>query len=355
MGVLDRLGLTRGRFDRLASPVDLGIASPWQEGNLTSVVLPDIFGVDFADKYPLSRSEAMTIPGVVKARNLLVSTISRLPLVALSAGTDQPVDPQPTFLYRTNGPESPEDRLAGTVDDLIFYGRALWLVERGAGDSPTYGPILNAAWLPQNRWTITNGVVLVDELPIAESDYLLFVVPLYAGLLALGSRTIRGARSVEEAWVARAKNPIPLLALQLNDDVELEQDEIDAVAASWTVRHNSSSPSVGVVPKGITPVALGQQQTDLLESARNAMRGDIGAFVNVNAAMLDGTSGVNSLTYSTKDGERSIFYTESLPFWLTPIYSRLSMDDVVPRGQRVRFDTSEFVNAPTATGTPTED
>jgi len=89
--------------------------------------------------------------------------------------------------------------------------------------------------------------------------------------------------------------------------------------------------------------------------ARNAVRTDIGSFLNIRASMLDGTQGVDSLTYTTNSIERNAFYEIDLPFWTAPIESRLSQDDVVPAGQRVRFDKYAEYGAPIDTDIPTED
>lgn len=349
MGLLDRLGLTRQRFDALSGVIDLGIASPWQEGNLSAIVPGDIFGADIAANMPMTRTEAMTIPAVAKLRNLLVSTIMRFPLVALDSKVDTLTLAQPPFLYRTNLGVAPQDRMAWTIDDCLFYGKSLWAVERGAENV-----ILNAAWVPQSRWTVTNGKILIDEQPVDESEILLFNPP-FEGLLALASRTLRGAKSIEDAWVSRAKNPIPLIELKVEEDAELTQEEVDAWVASWAAKHASGKPAVGATPPGVTLIDHGEVDAQLFVEARNAIRADIGAFGNVRASMLDGTTGIDSLTYSTTEGEKNSFYEFDLPLWTIPIEARLSQDDVVPRGQRIRFDMYDAYHLPTPTGTATED
>lgn len=364
MGLMDWFIKARRAGDPLAG-MDLGTTSPWKpSGALSPIVTGDLFPDLPEDRFPLSREEAMKIPGVIKLRNLLVASISPMPLVALKKLASDRVEDQPSFLYRTNALQSPEARTAATVDDLFFYGCSLWITDRGAGDSPKGGPILSAAWVPRNEWKIeqdASGSLVVSVLGVVmkESEYLLFDVPLYDGMLHLASRSMRGARAIEDAWVSRAKNPVPLLALKIiSPDLapELDQDAIDAIAASWTVRKNSTTSTVGVLPYGLDLDAIGMGETSLFESARNAMRGDIGAYAQVNAAMLDSNFGTDSMTYDTKEAEHSIFTALSLPFWTTPITSRLSMDDVVPSTQRVRFDKSELTEATTPpTGIPTED
>ena len=71
--------------------------------------------------------------------------------------------------------------------------------------------------------------------------------------------------------------------------------------------------------------------------------------------MLDGTMGIDSLTYTTTAGEKNSFYEFDLPFWTDPLAARLSLDDVVPRGTRIRFDLYSEYNQPASTGVRVED
>ena len=65
---------------------------------------------------------------------------------------------------------------------------------------------------------------------------------------------------------------------------------------------------------------------------------------------MDASLSTASLTYSTQEGQRNEFADFTLPYWIEPIQQRLSLDDVVPAGQRVRFDLSDlYTNPPTPT------
>jgi phage portal protein BeeE len=71
---------------------------------------------------------------------------------------------------------------------------------------------------------------------------------------------------------------------------------------------------------------------------------------------MDASLSTASLTYSTQEGQRNEFADFTLPYWLEPIQQRLSLDDVVPSGQRVRFDLTDlYTTTPSPTGTITED
>lgn len=352
MGILDRLGLGRSR-DLMRSAHQLGIVSPYAPApELPPFVITDLLDEETVDQLPLSRAEAMSIPAVSKARNLLVSAIAPLPLRALAGKTVLPTEQQPTFLYRTNSHVTPYERMAWTVDDLIFHGYSLWLVRRGA-EAGGRRPILDAEWCPTNQWTITDGHILVDEQEVDDDDIILFNSP-FEGLLNVGARTIKGARDTERAWTGRMRNPIPMVELHMTDD-SMAQEEVKPFVESWSKARRSIDGAIGYTPPGLELRVHGALQHELFTEGRNAIRTDIGSFLNVRAAMLDGTTGVDSLTYTTKDGERNLFYELDLPFWTNPVEARLSMDDVVPRGQRIRFDMSTAVHPPTATGPTVED
>ncbi|MGA1838459.1 phage portal protein [Herbiconiux sp. 11R-BC] len=292
----------------------------------------------------------MSIPAVSKARNLIVSTVCRFPLRALDA--NGPLANQPTWLYRTDTEVTPYERLAAVLDDLIFFGFSLLVVERGAA-----GQITKANWCPMEQWTITDGRVLVDSKAVPEDSYLL-INSAFDGLLNIGNRTLRGARDIENSWVSKVRNPIPLTVLRQESGesiTELEQDEITDLLSQWSVARRDKDGALGFLPAGLQLETHGLTDPALLIEGRNALRTDIGSFLNVPTQMLDGSLSTASLTYSTQEGTRSK-WLDDLQFWLQPIEARLSMDDAVPRGTRVRFDLTEaYAALPNPTAAPEAD
>lgn len=358
MGVLDSLL----RPFSAASSVMLPTTSPYSPTpQLPQMVIADLYSD--ADLYdlPLSREEAMRVPAVARSRNLLVSTIAKFPLRALrrdpATGVDTDVTSDYAWLYRTNNSVSPYERLAWTVDDLIFHGCSVWLLDRGAPAEGGRRPILNAEWCPPRHWRIVNDNgelrLHVDGVAIADERFLLINSP-FEGLLNIAQRTLRGARDIEKAWVGRIRNPIPLIDLHRVDD-DMTDTEVTDMVKAWSAARRNDEGAVASTPASVQLQVHGEIQHELFVEGRNAIRTDIGSFLNVRVAMIDGTIGVDSLTYTTKDGERNSFYEFDLPFCTDPITARLSLDDVVPRGTRVRFDMYEAFNLPTPTGAPLED
>lgn len=328
-----------------------GIVSPWQQGQLSQIVWSDIFG---AEANIVSRADAMTIPAVAKARQILVSAIAKFPLRALENDSD--VTEQHAWLYDTDGEVSPWHRMAWTIDDLIFSGWSLWGVERDAS-----GAIVRADRCPIERWQVTPaGVIqITDEngnYIDAEADSVILIPGPFEGLLKIGSRTIRAGAKLEASVLTKSQNPIPAIELHATTDDPLEPDEVLALVNAWASARNDENGAIAFTPHNIEIRAHGSTEASLLIEGRNFLRMDIGAFLGIPAALMDASLSTASLTYSTNEGQRNEFADYTLPYWVEPIQQRLSMDDVVPAGTRVRFDFSELFTIPNApTGTTVGD
>jgi Phage portal protein len=349
MGLLDIF--KRERLDYLAAPT--GIAAPWADSShlAQGLIWADVLGLPLED-LPLSRADALSIPAVARGRALIVSNVAPLPLRALDS--NGVLSAQPTFLYRSDSGVSPYMRMVSTLDSLMMYGVALWAVNRGAKDQ-----IVDAAWVPHNRWGFdSEGRILVDHGPVDASQVILFQSAT-PGLLEVANRTLKGAKAIEEAWVSKARNPVPLTVIkhvpgQQGD--QLEQEEITELLRQWATARRNEDGALGYLPPSLTIETHGTVDPALYVEGRNAIRVDIASFLGIPASLLDGSVAEASLTYTTTEGNRNRFFTETLPLWTNPIESRLSEDDVVPRGQRVRFDFTElYTNPPTSTGAPSED
>jgi hypothetical protein len=337
-----------------------GVLSPGANGLAPVPLLADLFP-DL--EFPIDRDLALTIPAVSKARNLLVSCIAKFPLRSWrwdeTNGTDTDTTATNRWLFATDGFQSPHERMANTIDDAVFYGCSLWLVDRSDAQG---NPIIRAEHCPYAWWDVrTDGVTIyvrdpddpaAEERDLEVGEFILFDLP-FAGLLSVGSRTLRGARDQERAWVGRVKNPMPMIDLHRTADyVEMEEGEVEQMIADWAAGSLAPNGAIRSTPDGIEVNVYGDVKPELMVEGRNAIRTDVGSFLNIRTAMLDGTIGVDSLTYTTKEGERNAFFEFDLPFWTDPIEARLSMDDVVPRGSRVRF--RKYEDTPDE-GIPTED
>lgn len=362
MGIIRDI-LLRPNEANAAARARIGISSPWSDqSSLSTIVWAEALGVD-VDALPLDRDAAITIPAVSKARNLLVSTVAKFPLVAArydrATGTDVDTTTEHPWLWRTNGIVSPYERMAWTVDDAIFHGCSLWLTERsGSADASGRRAIADASYVPWDWWSIESGRFVYRDggegkgEVLNPDDYLFINFP-FEGLLNVGVRTLRGAMDTERSWVGKVRSPIPLVDLHRTEDVEMDDVEVQAMVDAWATARTSPNGAIGSTPAGIELNVHGAVDPALMIEGRNVIRTDVGSFLNVRASMLDGTAGIDSLTYSTTEGERNSFYEFDLPFWTDPIEARFSQDDVMPRGQRTRFE--KYNAYPVPTGPRVED
>jgi hypothetical protein len=349
--------------DSFASVPDAntGIRSPFA-GDLTRIVVPDLlslFGID--DWTCFGREQAMSLPGVFRARAILLSLIADKPLQSWRGAALLPAEQQASFLYRTPGVLGPWQRMARTLDDLIFYPWSLWITQRGGepGDDGRR-PILNAVHCPYESWQVNElGLIELKNQDggwdVADDDEVLLIPGPSEGLIAYATRTLSGSAAIEQAWVSRAQNPSPITELHLTDDsLELTAPEMVATQESWVNARRAKNGAVAVTPANVEVIDHGSSaDANLYIEGRNSSRMDIASFFNLPGAILDASQAQASLTYVTEQNTRSSVYDLTLPYWVRPIESRFSQDDVVPRGQRVAFDFTTL--APTAPGPVSED
>lgn len=302
--------------------------------SLATVFLPDILG-DETWSIP-SRHQAVSIPSVSAARNLIVGQISRLPLKAKSGGIQ--TANQPTWLYRTNGALSPQMRLALTLDDLIFYGWSLWLCTRGAD-----GFITDASRCPIEYWRFNDKsqvVVGSGDTPLEDGAGILIPGPIPGGFLQTGSRTIRQAIDMENTRAQRLRNPSPITELHITDDAQLDEDEIEEVRDNWADARRSANGAVAVTPSGVQVIDHDGSNVELFTETANALSVAVAQHLGIPAGTIDAAvnGGGTSFNYSSTEQDRSWWNDTGLSFWAEPLTSRFSMDDCVPRGTSVEFD-----------------
>lgn len=344
MGILSALRLTKSlTTSSLAAPTGRGIRSPWTDGQLQQIVWSDIFGTQTA---LVTRAEAMKVPSVAKARHTLVGAIAGLPLRAMKG--DAVVSPQPTWLYRTDGAISPWHRMAWIVDDLMFGDWSLLAVARGLD-----GAILAGERVPVEWWRFggTTGIEVLNPTigeysEVNPSEVILIPGP-GACLLENAATTIRAARSLETAWAGRIKNPIPTTELHQVTEDNLTEEEVHELIETYCQARTDPNGTVLYTPSAIELRTHGESSADMFTEARNAVRLDVANFTGLPGAALDGALATASLTYVTQDGKRSEL-ADSVDLFTGSIEARLSQDDCVPRGTRVRFDkTNAFTPSPT--------
>lgn len=311
-----------------------GIRTPWgTSATLTQVVWSDIFGAK--DVGPVLRADAMTIPAVTKGVGIVTSSLMRCPLVKLEGDTPLPSDP---WMYETSGTIAPQYRMAFVAEDLVLGGWSVLQVIRD-GDA-----ITSADRVRPDLWHFDElGQVIVGTEPLDPAQYILIKGP-HDGILNTGARTLRAAIALETAWIRTVRNPIPTTLLkQVGDDV-MEDDEIDALLATWRQARQDPDGAVAYIPSSIAVEGIGTIVSDVLVEARNASAVDIARLIGLPSSALDAGAVQTSLTYSnTNVGLGYVLVQQGIQPYADHISTALSMDNVVPPGQRTVLDTSSLL------------
>ena len=324
--------------------VETGITSPWAQVELTRIVWADLLG---DENLPVTRAQAMGVPPIARGRHILTATIADAPLVTRRG--DAPGTPAP-WLQSTGTVTSPQHRMAWTVDDLIFHGWSLWVVQRDQGG------ITDAMRCPWEWWSFNDrGAVEIDGAEVP-ADSVLLIPGFHEGILNSSPRTIRGARELENQWSERAANPIPAAELHQTTPDKLTPTEVQDLLDGWSKALRSNGSTVGYTPQSLELRTHGEASADLLVEGRNAAAIDAARVLGLPASLIDASNVNSTLTYETAQGRNGELRDYSLKLYTVPIAARLSLDDVCPPGERVAFDLSEFtVTTPDPSGPATED
>ena len=337
--------VSMGLFDRfltnqtIAPTVDVAAANtPY---NLQAAVGGLFYGAQTA-----TREQAMSVPSVARARNIICSTIGSLPLETYNHFTKEHIEPNRVIMQ-------PDPRIAGSAiyawiaEDLLFNGVAYGQVldSYAASDNSRVrawtrvAPNRVSYTLNSNSTIITAYQIDGIEVPNSGVGSIIVFSGLDEGVLNRAGRTIRAAQELEKAAELYAKEPVPTMVLKSNG-TNLTPERITKLLESWKVAR--STRATAFLNADVELNALGFDPEKLqLNQARQYLATEIARAVGIPASFLSAET--TSMTYSTTVMERKALIDFSLRNIITPIEQRLSAADFVPNGVEVRFDIDDFL------------
>ncbi|NBV36984.1 MAG: phage portal protein [Bacteroidetes bacterium] len=298
----------------------------------------------------ITRDEAMTVPAVARARNIVAGTLASLPLELYNSRDEEL--PKPRWMRQPDPNSTYGTMVAWTIDDLIFNGSAYWqIIEiyKEDGRPSAFRYINFGRVTPQYNHdsTMVEGY-LVDGVRVPNNGLgsLITFQALDEGVLKRGASTIKTAIALEQAAKRSAEEPVPNGVLK-NTGMDLPEDQVMNLLARFKSARNTRATAYMTSNLEYQPMQFDNTQLQLVES-RKAMQTMIAQMMNVPAYLLDAETG-GSLTYNNAEGQKRYLVDFSLRNIITVLENRLSMDDITIMGQHVRFDLDDFLR-----GNPTE-
>jgi len=285
----------------------------------------------------ITRKEALSVPAVLRARNLVCSTLGGLPLRL--HGPDRVARPSRLL-------EQPELGVPRSVtmtrlyEDLYLDGIAWWRVKLLGWDN---FPAVVERVDPALVHVDAAGVVRISGREVSDSEVIRFDSP-NPGLLDAGARPIRTCLLLDAAAARYANEPIPPGFFTPKEGADPEDAEVQKVLDNWqTARQTRGTGYVGSALDYHT-VMMTAEQIQLADSRQHAVL-EIARAGGIDAEDL-GVS-VTSRTYQNGEQRRQDLLDFTLGHYVSAVQDRLSMGDVTPRGSYTKVAFEGFLRSDT--------
>tara|TARA_R110000868_G_scaffold187255_1_gene429763 strand:- start:12204 stop:13265 length:1062 start_codon:yes stop_codon:yes gene_type:complete len=291
----------------------------------------------------VTRAEAMAVPSIARARNLVCGTIGTLPLHLYRKSTEQELE-NPKWL------DQPDYRQPGAVtytylaDSLFFFGVAYLEVTETYvldGRPARFAFVSNdrvSVQLNENNTLVRQYTVDNKVRPMSGVGSLITFQGLDEGILNRGGRTIRAALDLEKASAIAASTPIPSGYLQ-SSGADLPEEQISGLLSAW--KQARLQRSTAFLSASLKYEATSFSPKDMMyNEASQFLSTQIARLCNVPAYLLSSDMN-NSLTYSNVLDERKQFVDMSLRPIISALEGRLSMDDITNSQNYVKFNLNE--------------
>jgi HK97 family phage portal protein len=294
----------------------------------------------------ITRELALEIPAVVRARDLICNTIAAMPFELYRKSTGEEIG-KPVWLDQPAFNQPRSVTIAYTVDSLMFYGFALWIVKERYQED---GRPSRFEWIPNQRITPFYGDseghyiegYYVDQYFYSNDDVVTFQ-SLSDGILTKGGRVLRGALDLEISSTLATSTSMPTGILK-NNGADLDPKEVQGLLASWKQARTNRSTAYLTSTLEYQPTSFSPKDM-MYNDAKENYATQIARLFNIDAFYLSADAN-NSMTYSNLLDSRKQFVSLTLQPYITAVSDRLSMNDVTANGNEVRFDlNSSFLQA----------
>ena len=316
---------------------------------------PNSAGVNLIGQYYTyiegpARNRAMSVATISRARDLMASVISCMPLkmynemwngdemeqvnIAPRSWLRQP-DPSVTYPFL----------MAWTFDDLFFYGRAFWYITARTQDGyPTAFTRLPAGSVTTQDqagpvWFAPSKEVYFQGNMIDPKDLVQFLSPIQ-GIVYMSEQTVATAIKLEAARYRNAESSIPAGVLKQTGGEPLSASELADLASAFNAARATNQTAALNEFLSYTETTATPDKMLLIDAA-NYQALECARLTNVPPYLVGVSTG--SYSYQSSEQARADLYIFGVKAYADCIAATLSQNNVLPRGTYVKFDADEYL------------
>ena len=331
-------------------------ANPSSKSEIKAQLNPPVMDMPFSTWYggnsyggynnfasAILRQDAVGVPSITRCRNLICGTIATIPLEMYSLSTGEEL-PSLTWVDQPDKRQPRAVTIAWTVDSLFMYGVAYWRVEEVYADDNRPARF---SWIQNDRVTVKYNALnteveyyMINNIRVPDSGVgsLVTFQALDQGLLLRSQSTIRAAIDIEKAAAIAAQTPQPSGYIK-NNGADLPDQQVQGILNNWKLARQNRATAylTSTLDYNVTQFT---PKDMMYNEAKQYFATELARACNIPAYLIDAET-FRGMTYQNIIDGRKEFFAYSLAPFVTAIESRLSMDDLTPRGQQVKFDLDD--------------
>jgi phage portal protein BeeE len=316
---------------------------------------PNSAGVNLIGQYYTyiegpARNRAMSVATISRARDLMASVISCMPLKMYNEmwnGDEmEQVNIAPrTWLRQPDPSVTYPFLMAWTFDDLFFYGRAFWYITARTQDGyPTAFTRLPAGSVTTQDqsgpvWFAPSKEVYFQGNMIDPKDLVQFLSPIQ-GIVYMSEQTVATAIKLEAARYRNAESSIPAGVLKQTGGEPLSATELADLASAFNAARATNQTAALNEFLSYTETTATPDKMLLIDAA-NYQALECARLTNVPPYLVGVSTG--SYSYQSSEQARADLYIFGVKAYADCIAATLSQNNVLPRGTYVKFDADEYL------------
>jgi phage portal protein BeeE len=299
-----------------------------------------------------ARNRAMSVATISRARDLMASVISSMPLKMYNEvwnETDkemEQVNIAPRSWLRQPDPSVTYNFLmAWTFDDLFHFGRAFWFCSARTQDGyPTAFTRLPAGSVTTTDqagpvWFGPSKEVYFQGQLIDPKDLVQFLSPIQ-GIIYMSEQTVATALKLEAARYRNAESSIPAGVLKQTGGEPLSATELADLASAFNAARATNQTAALNEFLSYTETTATPDKMLLIDAA-NYQALECARLTNVPPYLVGVSTG--SYSYQSSEQARADLYIFGVKAYADCIAATLSQNNVLPRGTYVKFDADEYL------------